>query len=115
MPLSVHPFAFRSIRDDRGVFGEMGMHHAELNMEHAVRDHSAIGAKVLPGRNETYAFVKAHSEGTDCLPGMCLFVERWLTHVRLCPGCRSDVLVFAIGRVYPVSRHTSQEASCNVG
>ena len=64
----------------------MGRDHAEMTIQHVMHDHSAVGAKVLPGRNETYAFVKAHSEDGNegYLPGMCVFVERWLQHVSLC-------------------------------
>jgi len=55
-----------------------------------VPDKSAIGAKVLPGRNETYAFVKAKSENdSDYLSGMCFFVERWLQHVGVLRSERS--------------------------
>lgn len=42
-----------------------------------------VAAKFLPGRNETLAFIRAcKKEGNeDLLPGLVLFVERWLSRV----------------------------------
>eukprot|EP00210_Caulerpa_lentillifera_P008280 g7901.t1 len=45
-------------------------------------DQSLVGAKLLPGRNETLAFVKANSGDNpdDYLSGLYTFVDRWLQH-----------------------------------
>lgn len=82
----------------------------------SMAEHNAVGAKVLPGRNETLAFVKAHSDGESdgYLTGMCLFVERWLQHVFLCPFSFDASF---LGRIYTIQRHrgaTSIHRTCGL-
>jgi len=66
-----------SVKDEES--GEMSCFSGSSSLV----DQSLVGAKLLPGRNEILAFVRANSgdNSNDYLPGLCLFVERWLQHV----------------------------------
>ena len=70
----------RSAAGAMSYFGQAGSNGA--SSQYGSSRGSASG---LPPRHEALSYIRAHSDDhEDLLPGLCLFIERWLAQVGKC-------------------------------